>query len=102
MGNHGIDLIAAERIRQMHVEGWTPEHDAKHDRGELAKAAACYAVYGTDAEVIEQEEDAWPWSEHWDKRRKHEDIRRLSIAGALIAAEIDRILRAENKSPRKK
>lgn len=36
--------------------------------------------------------DAWPWDAKWDKREKHDKIRSLVIAGALIAAELDRIL----------
>lgn len=35
--------------------------------------------------------DGWPWSKEWDKRKKHDKMRSLVIAGALIAAEIDRI-----------
>lgn len=37
----------------------------------------------------------WPWSDAWDKRKKHDRIRQLSIAGALIAAEINRLLAAK-------
>ncbi|MCM0757438.1 hypothetical protein M7775_02505, partial [Sporomusa sphaeroides DSM 2875] len=40
----GIELIAAERQRQISQEGWTPEHDDQHANGELALAAACYAI----------------------------------------------------------
>jgi hypothetical protein len=39
----------------------------------------------------------------WDKREKHSRIRRLEIAGALIAAEIDRLTadgNGENKNPK--
>lgn len=35
--------------------------------------------------------DGWPWGEDWDKREKHDIMRSLVIAGALIAAEIDRL-----------
>ena len=35
--------------------------------------------------------DGWPWSKEWDKRKKHDKLRSLVIAGALIAAEIDRL-----------
>lgn len=35
--------------------------------------------------------DGWPWGEEWDKREKHDLMRSLVIAGALIAAEIDRL-----------
>ncbi len=40
----GVELIAAERQRQMTAEGWTHEHDDEHDDGSLATAAACYAA----------------------------------------------------------
>ena len=92
----GIELIADERQRQITVEGWTPEHDDEHKWGALAKAAACYAVNHTDAVVLEDGEDAWPWSEEWDKRKYPNDIRNLVKAGALIAAEIDRVQRGES------
>lgn len=39
-----IDDVAAERERQKAVEGWTPEHDDKHNAGQLGLAAACYAA----------------------------------------------------------
>ena len=90
----GIELIAEERERQVSQEGWTPEHDQEHRLGELAKAAACYAVHHTDADVIESDEDAWPWAEKWDKRG-NDPVRNLVKAGALVAAEIDRIQKRE-------
>lgn len=37
--------------------------------------------------------DGWPWDKSWDKREKHDKLRSLQIAGALIAAEIDRLTR---------
>ncbi len=40
----GIERIAAERLRQIEVEGWTPEHDLMHTPDELEKAAACYTL----------------------------------------------------------
>ncbi len=89
----GIALITAERQRQIREEGWTAEHDDKHDMGELAKAAACYAVgeqiikegYGYSTEL-------WPWDTEW-WNPSSDPIRNLTKAGALIAAEIDRLLR---------
>lgn len=116
MKKTGIELITEERTRQIEKEGWTPEHDKQHETGELSAAAACYAVNGhpkklrvqihRDAEsrffsgntgdrgdrklLPEGWYDAFPW-EGWDKRSKHDRIKSLTIAGALIAAEIDRI-----------
>lgn len=40
----GVNLIFAERERQKFDEGWTAEHDAEHTYGELADAAASYAM----------------------------------------------------------
>jgi hypothetical protein len=80
--SQGVELIKAERQRQVKVEGWTPEHDAKHTEGELATAAACYALGELD--------NTWPWEAHWWKPKDR--ISNLVRAGALIAAEIDRLL----------
>jgi hypothetical protein len=89
---NGIELIAEERQRQIEVEGWTSEHDSQHRHGALSKAAAVYALYGTDAETVDPSNegcDAWPWDAKWLKPTTR--IRNLTKAGALIAAEIDRI-----------
>lgn len=87
----GINLIEDERNRQIHVEGWTEEHDDKHVNNELALAAACYAV----PDVFSQ--GYWPptWDLSWYKSTTR--IRDLVKAGALIAAEIDRLQRIEIK-----
>lgn len=83
----GIELIAEERQRQVEVEGWTPEHDAEHTDDELAKVAAVYAAPGR----LRSRVRIWP--EDWDfKPTPNDRIRELQKAGALIAAEIDRLL----------
>lgn len=92
----GINLIEAERERQIYREGWTKEHDDKHVNNELALAAACYAV----PDVFSQ--GYWPptWDLNWYKSTTR--IRDLVKAGALIAAEIDRLQRIEIKHTREK
>lgn len=92
----GAALIADERARQMNKEGWTPEHDDEHIYGELSAAAACYAVAPIDPKHRDGR-SMWPWDPEWDKRAKHPRLKRLVVAGALIAAEIDRYLRAEGQ-----
>jgi hypothetical protein len=37
----GIELIAAERKRQVEKEGYTAKHDSQWVKGELAGAAVC-------------------------------------------------------------
>lgn len=95
----GIHLISTERERQKWDEGWTPEHDDEHDGGEMAAAAACYArhaVTGTwqDADGYRSAPPPadWPWAAEWWKPKNPQ--RDLIRAGALIAAEIDRIDRS--------
>lgn len=91
----GVDLIAAERERQVSAERWTPEHDDEHDRAQMARAAACYAL--TRGEVVKVEKTTippmeWPWGSAWWKPTG-DAVRDLVKAGALIAAEIDRLQR---------
>lgn len=90
----GIEAIAAERRRQVEAEGWTPEHDDTHESGEMARAAACYAQEAGGR--LAHPPRGWPWEKGWwkPKDRRYDLVR----AGALIAAEIDRIDRAAAKS----
>lgn len=86
----GIELIAEERRRQIEVEGWTVEYDKKeHVIGELALAASCYAII-PELRPAELPPSPWPWIGAW-KPTPNDRIRELQKAGALIAAEIDRL-----------
>lgn len=93
--------VLAERRRQVGVEGWTPEHDDLHGEGELAGAAACYALYRSHVAPDELMgegiiEMSWPWDVAWWKPK---DRRRdLVRAAALIIAEIERLDRAPIRS----
>jgi hypothetical protein len=88
----GIELIAAERKRQIEEEGWTAEHDSQWEKGELAEAAAAYAIHPfQDAAFINWRKLLWPWDIEWYKPET-DRIHELEKAGALIAAEIDRLL----------
>lgn len=87
-----INEIARERARQINVEGWTPEHDDRHSNGELARAAACYALWHTPVSVGSFLSFVWPWSMRWWKPK--DDRRDLIRAAALLVAEIERLDRA--------
>lgn len=96
-GQDGIDLIAAERTRQIVELGWSDQHDDEHPRGELSCAAICYAAEpGARADLVDE---FWPWSCDAWRPSPQNRIRELVKAGALIAAEIDRLIRfdAEGK-----
>lgn len=89
----GVELIAAERQRQISVEGWTPEHDDEHTNGEIAGAAACYAVSKEVRYLNVGVSWMEVWPPEWDFKPKNR-LADLVRAGALIAAEIDRLQRA--------
>lgn len=97
----GIGLIESERMRQVLQEGWTAEHDAQHDRGEMAHAAGAYAIHaskqvqGLKGDGLQDgTPPIWPWNDS-DWKPSADPIRNLTKAGALIAAEIDRLLRLQ-------
>jgi hypothetical protein len=99
----GAELILCERQRQIDGEGWTLEHDDKHTDNELAKAADSYLNTVT---IPDEEGDEngkmrpawdWPWDKNWWKPSA-DPIRNLVKAGALIAAEIDRLKRLKAKA----
>ncbi|MBW2672480.1 MAG: hypothetical protein JRD89_03570 [Deltaproteobacteria bacterium] len=115
----GAERIASERQRQLDKLNWTAEHDDGHADGALALAAVCYASPVRLYVVNEYArgrmyQDPWPWpGEYCDKRfytahatahssnvppnpdsfTKAERVDLLVKAGALIAAEIDRLER---------
>jgi hypothetical protein len=93
----GIELIAAERKRQIEEEGWTAGHDDQHKDGELAKAAASYA-YPHEGYVYNRRAALWPWADEWYRPTPDNRIRELVKSGALVVAEIDRLLRLEEKT----
>lgn len=90
-----LDLIAAERARQIWEEGYSPEHDDEHDDQDLARAASCYAAIDRHPMLSNGIPGEWPSSWRWKPGPTR--IRELVKAGALIAAEIDRLLRRGEK-----
>lgn len=117
---NGAERIAAERQRQIEREGYSRQHDQGHDDHSLAMAAACYAsplpIYALVEHLGGYDfSDPWPWHSADDKRPRGGDgegsllpamprwlgdnamtreqrVRMLEKAGALIAAELDRLL----------
>lgn len=83
--------VIAERRRQTEVEGWTAEHDDSHTHGEMAGAAACYALTAADywASADAAIRSVWPWDWKWWKRKDRR--RNLVKAAALLFAEIEQL-----------
>ena len=101
----GVELIAAERKRQIENEGWYPARDAQvHVKGELGRAAENYVRFAVEPDVARDYQRknghtpaGWPWHYRWWKPSQGnavaDRVRDLTKAGALIAAEIDRLQR---------
>ncbi|HUN56449.1 MAG TPA: hypothetical protein VMU29_14945 [Smithella sp.] len=103
----GIELITKERLRQIKKEKWSSKHDDKHKKQELARAAVAYALPPELRQLMKNGRPTiFPWSVKWWKLRliinfkthtlQEDRINSLVKAGALIAAEIDRIIRLES------
>ena len=94
----GTRLITEERERQL--KDWSPDHDlSEHKAGDLSVVAAHLAVEGTDAVVTDPlERGTWGLLEKYKDR----ELRRLVIAGALIAAEIDRVTTEQTREAARK
>jgi hypothetical protein len=94
-----IALIDKERRRQQIEEGYTIQSDmACHRDGELAMAAAYYALPSDVASRVK----IWPWSQEWYKPTPNDRKREIIKAGALLVSEWDRLdaveqLNKENK-----
>jgi hypothetical protein len=95
--------LAGERHRQIAEEGFDAAHDDAHSEGQLARAAASYALVSiveegavdigyVSSHLQKVLEWLWPWSVDWwkPKDRRCDLVR----AGALIVAEIERLDRA--------
>ena len=102
----GVQIISEERARHFMQENWTAKHDDAHAKGELAVAAACYAL--TQYEIRRSTvchhgvprdrfttiiDHLWPFEREWWKPTPRNRVKQLAKAGALIAAEIDRLQR---------
>ena len=114
-GEDGARRIVLERRRQIQQEGWSLDHDDTLTSDELAWAAICYAapqrVYTLSQGVTPKDPvisfiDPWPrnFAPEFDKRPSYrrkptikKRIRSLEKAGALIAAEIDRLQRLKEQ-----
>lgn len=92
----GIERIAAERQRQVEKEGFDNQHDDRYGDTELPSAAVSYVMETMIRSPSSQPPLLWPFDAEWWKP-KDSAIRNLEKAGALIAAEIDRLERIYDK-----
>lgn len=103
----GLELIAEAREKQLSRHGFDASHDKKWTSNELVMAAMYFAIpddveldSGCDFVEITPKmffvQSGWN-EERYATRHKKSEIECLAIAGALIAAEIDRLMRERAK-----
>ncbi len=109
----GIEIIDDERKRQIEEEGHTALKDDSQEYGSIANAAAVYAMTPDKRDEFTEGgysviDVIWPWNDESYKPSEgniyitnnpsNEEIggriHELAKAGALIAAEIDRLQRS--------
>ena len=92
MKKTGVELIAEERQEQIEKHGFDVKNDADYSHNELLKACL-FAINPAQFE--------WPfyWQEKFREKilNKPNEIERLKIAGAFIAAAIERLQFLEEK-----
>lgn len=92
----GVNIIADERRRQVLQEGYSIQNDTQYKDDELVKAAISYLlcnIYGIKSGL-------WPWDDRfWKPVGSKNSVSNLKKAGALIAAEIDRIKEITRNEP---
>jgi hypothetical protein len=102
----GVQLIEDERLRQIEGEGFSDERDDRYIAGELVGAAICYALVTKPGNADRTGLDCYSsrlcgqWPIDWDRanwKPTPDRIRNLVKAGALLAAEIDRLQRSQPK-----
>lgn len=87
----GVERIAAERQRQIDAEGWALSHDEVcHPNGELLWSAIAYAMASVPHVPLSQAE-GFSRRGPCTFKPSVDPIRNLEKAGALIAAELDRL-----------
>ena len=95
----GIDLIAEERKEQLVKHKVTVDYDVEHNKkGELSFAAALLCCPNPEKYQVEGAGKPEGWDIIiWNHMIKKSYGERLIIAGSLIAAEIDRIIKIHEK-----
>lgn len=93
MKKTGIELIAEERQEQIEKHGFSLENDQYYSNGELIEASK-FCIEQAKKPKPEYETCKWPenWDDYFeDKIRNKTTVGKLTVAGAFLMAENDRI-----------
>ena len=82
----GIEQISEERLKQINKHGSTLYNNIRGDGKHLLYAAITYLKAAAGIDINSNE---WPWDVKYFKDEGY--VENLKKAGALIAAELDRL-----------
>lgn len=88
----GIELISEKRNEQIEKHNITIKNDIDYNNNFQLGTAACILAYEAIEEIDSRNDPPFDWDlKKWQKMYDKPYQERLIIAGALIAAELDRI-----------
>jgi len=95
-----LELVKAERLKQINKHGYTPEHDDEHTDGSIADAAACYAATTDPYEKghFGKFRALWRWDFNYYKKEEKTRKDQIITACSMLMAEWERLERIEEKA----
>lgn len=90
--NNFLELVKAEREKQINKHGYTYEHDDEHIDGSIADAAACFAVTKNSSWCLRE---LYPWEPEYFNKPEKSRKDQLITAAAMLMAEYERLERIE-------
>lgn len=93
-----LSEVAAERERQIAVEGWSRAHDDEHDRHELF--AAAFAYINPKNQSRKHPPKGWPWERRWWKPKgfQRNFVRGMALWVAAVEGDMRRFAKARQAS----
>jgi hypothetical protein len=91
----GIRRLMVERARQVGL-GYDAVHDDAHEAGQLRQAAFCYLREAMGVDFNTEPPPDWPFEAMaWQPGQRIDDLVQV---GAFVVAEIERLVRAEQRA----
>jgi hypothetical protein len=86
IGSQAVADVLAERARQISEKGYSADSDAQYQNGELAQAAACYALFASGQQAPRS---VFSWPFKTEAFRPHDPRRAMVKAAAMLLAAIE-------------
>lgn len=104
--SQSVRSIVQERVEQKMLHGYDDDHDSVYEERELIQAASAILALDSGAYAKPANEAYSIWPDGWDSAilthivSEKPYLNRLAVAGALIVAEMDRVLHLPEEAQR--